>query len=299
MAAFHAYRFTHFYDDASLGKIKPENLSYLEKAQLAFFGARFPKSRLKSLPDLPYEKVLLNTQEGLSLEGWYVKAQPARGTVILYHGHGSSKSGILAEAEYFHELGYHTLAVDFRAHGGSDGKVCTIGYKETEDARLAYEYIVAKGEKNIILWGVSMGAATILKAVPQYGLKPAAIILECPFGTMLDAVKSRVRIMHLPPTPIAEMLTFWGGVEQQYWAFGYQPIEDARQIACPVLLNWGAQDARVTREETDQIYANLPADRKQLVVYAQSGHQSFCRNEEVKWKKAVKNFLTEQSKRGV
>jgi pimeloyl-ACP methyl ester carboxylesterase len=234
MAAFHAYRFTHFYDDASLSKINPEDLSSLEKTQMIFFGVRFPKSRLKSQPDLPYEKVLLNTREGLNLEGWYVKAQPARGTVILYHGHGSSKSGILAEAEYFHVLGYHTLSVDFRAHGGSDGNICTIGYKETEDARPAYEYIVAKGEKNILLWGVSMGAATILKAVPQYQLKPAAIILECPFGTMLDAVKGRVRMMHLPATPIAEMLTFWGGVGQQYWAFGYQPIEEKTRDRSPV-----------------------------------------------------------------
>jgi pimeloyl-ACP methyl ester carboxylesterase len=92
------------------------------------------------------------------------------------------------------------------------------------------------------------------------------------------------------------MLTFWGGVEQQYWAFDYQPIEDAQQISCPVLLNWGAQDPRVTRQETEQIYANLPDARKQLVIFAQSGHQSFCRNEEAQWKKIVKNFLTEQSK---
>lgn len=202
MAAFHAYRFTHFYDDVSLERVKPEDLTSLEKAQMIFFGARFPKSQIKSWPALPYERVVLKTQEGLNLEGWYVKAQAARGTIILYHGHGSSKSGILAEADFFHQLGYHTLAVDFRAHGGSEGNVCTIGYKETEDARLAYEYILAKGERNIILWGVSMGAATVLKAVPEYGLKPSAIILECPFGTLLDAVKGRVRMMQLPrPLP--------------------------------------------------------------------------------------------------
>jgi hypothetical protein len=38
MVAFHAYRFTHFYDDKSLRRVKPEDLSVAEKVQMAFFG---------------------------------------------------------------------------------------------------------------------------------------------------------------------------------------------------------------------------------------------------------------------
>ena len=56
MAAFHAYRFTHFYDDASLVKLKLEDLSFLEKTQMVFFGTRFPKSRTKSQPGLPADR---------------------------------------------------------------------------------------------------------------------------------------------------------------------------------------------------------------------------------------------------
>jgi uncharacterized protein len=293
VAAFHAYQFTHFYDDESLRRLKPEDLSTLEKAQMVFTGTRFPKSKIKSQPDQPFERVLLKTEEGLNLEGWYVKAKPGKGTVILHHGHGSSKSAVLPEAAYFHQLGYHTFSLDFRAHGNSEGNACTIGYKETEETKLAYDYIRSRGEKNIILWGVSMGAATILKAVPEHQLQPSRIILECPFGTLQDAVKGRVKMMHLPPSPIAEMLTFWGGVEQQFWAFDYEPAEDAKRIDCPVLLNWGLHDARVSRQETDLIYTNLPTTRKQLVVFENSGHQSYCRNEETQWKKAVKSFLSE------
>jgi alpha-beta hydrolase superfamily lysophospholipase len=263
---------------------------------LAFFGIKLPKSKLKSHPVFSYNTVRLKTADGLMLEGWYVKAKPAQGTVILYHGHGSSKSGILAEANYFHQLGYHTFSVDFPAHGGSEGNTCNIGYTETEVAKLAYDYVLAKGEKNIVLWGISMGAATILKAVPEYELKPNKIILECPFGTLLDAVKGRIRMMHLPPTPLAEMLTFWGGVEQGYWAFDYRPAEEGRHINYPVLLHWGAHDARVTRRETDLIFQNIPSVHKQLVVFEKSGHQSFCHNEGEKWQISIKRFLAEPAK---
>jgi uncharacterized protein len=291
MAAFHAYRFTHFYDDPGLRRVKPEDLSAGEKAQVAFFGIKYPKSVLKNRPSLSYQTVDLKTRDGLQLEGWYVKAKPAKGTVILFHGHASSKSGIIPEADYFHQLGYHTFSIDFRAHGGSDGNTCTIGYEETEDAKLAYDYVKAKGEQNIILWGVSMGAATILKAVPEYQLKPNQIILECPFGSLLDAVKGRVRMMHLPPSPVSEMLTFWGGMEQQFWTFGYEPAEEAKSIDCPVLLHWGAHDPRVTRQETTRIFQNLHSPRKLLVVFKEAGHESFCRKEQEKWQRSIQSFL--------
>ena len=42
------------------------------------------------------------------------------------------------------------MLVDFRAHGNSDGNTCTIGYDESEDVKLAYDYISNKGEKNIV-----------------------------------------------------------------------------------------------------------------------------------------------------
>ena len=57
-----------------------------------------------------------------------------------------------------------------------------------------------------------------------------------PFGSLPDAVKGRVKIMGLPQEPISTLLTFWGGVQNGFWAFNLKPSEYAKKIKCPVLL---------------------------------------------------------------
>lgn len=297
MLAFQAYRFTYFYDNPQkLPVKKAEEYTTLERAEVAILGMKFLKKPILELPQLPYETVGLTNDEGQHLEAWYVPVDSARGTVILCHGHASNKASIICQADYFHELGYNTLSFDFRAHGNSEGNVCTIGYDETGDVKAAYDFIIRKGEKNIVLWGVSMGAATLLKAIPAYNLKPSRVILECPFASLYDAVKGRLRTMHVPASPLSELLMFWGGTERGFWGFNHKPVGYSAQLTMPVLLNWGAKDGRVQRYETDAIFAQLGTQEKQLVVFEESGHESYCLKEPVKWKATMAAFLESQRK---
>ena len=262
-----------------------------EKTKVILFGVRLSKSVIKHFPATPYKTVSLHTPDGLRLEGWSIPAKNPKGTVILYHGYGGSKDPMLSEAAYFHQLGYNTFLLDFRASGNSDGSTCTIGYREAQDVKLAYDYVKSCGEKHIVFWGMSMGAAAILKAIPQYDLRPENVILECPFATLTDAVKARMRAVHLPGTPFSQLLTFWGGVELGFWGPGYKPEQYAKKLSMPVLLCWGRHDPRVYKSETDIIFKHLGTTDKTLVIFENSGHQSFCRNEGEKWKNTVRTFL--------
>ena len=49
-----------------------------------------------------------------------------------------------------------------------------------QKVKLAYDYVLRKGERNITLYGVSLGATVIAKAVYDYGLSPSRIIFEYP-----------------------------------------------------------------------------------------------------------------------
>jgi esterase/lipase len=293
VAAFHAWKFTHFYAPGTFANKhqQPEQMSMLEKAKMVLFGVRLSKSVLKHTPDVPYETVHLTTSNGLELEGWWMPVSASKGSVILFHGYGGGKDGPIPEAAYFRKLGYNTLLIDFRAHGNSQGLICTIGHGEAEDVMLAYNFVQQKGEKHIILWGVSMGAAAVLRAVPTYHLQPDKVILECSFATLNDAVKGRMRAVSLPGTPLAELLTFWGGIENGFWGFQHNPADYARSIQMPALVCWGTHDNRVTRQETNSIYRQLGTRQKQLVIFEKSGHQSFCRKEGEKWKLHVSTFL--------
>ncbi|OYU56265.1 MAG: alpha/beta hydrolase [Chitinophagaceae bacterium BSSC1] len=291
MAAFHAYKFTHFYAGIPKAK-KPEEMTGLEKTSAIFFGNKFSKSKVVDSFSVAHQTIGLTTNDSMHLESWYAKADSnAKGTILLFHGHGSSKSGIIAEATAFHKMGWNVLLTDFRAHGNSEGEVCTIGANEAKDVKAAFDYTRALGEKNIVLYGISLGASTILTAVDHEGIKPEKVILEMPFGTLVDGVKGRLRMMKVPEQPMSTLLAFWGGVEQGFWAFDHRPQDFASKLNCPVLLQWGLNDPRVTQDETNAIFKNLASHDKLLMVYARSGHQSLLKNEHEKWMSTVGKFL--------
>jgi pimeloyl-ACP methyl ester carboxylesterase len=299
MAAFHAYKFTHFYEtDQKVEAFKTEKVGFWGKTRALLFGIKSYKKKIDEKPsffDFLYKVVTITTQDSLKLEAWesneYFDSSVPIGTVILFHGHGGNKTGVLNEAAVFKQLGYHVLLIDFRAHGNSEGNVCTIGYDEAKDVKAAYDYVSNSGEKNIILYGISLGAAAEMKAVQDYNLKPSKMILEMPFGSLLQAVKGRCKILKFPQQPTSTLLTFWGGAEQGFWAFDHNPQDYAKSITCPVLLQWGEQDNRVSKKETETIFNNLSPVKKILVTYANSGHQSLCTNEPDKWLSTVTSFL--------
>lgn len=291
IAFFHAYRFTHFYKGVQHTRLKPETMSWSDKLLFIFFGTKYSKSINDTEPAVPYQVVILQTKDKLKLEGWYCRQGSAKGSVLLLHGHGSSKSRVLDEAKYFYSLGFNTFLLDFRAHGNSDGDICTIGYDEAEDVKLAYDYLRNGGEKNIILWGRSLGAATIIRAVSEYNISPEKVILEMSFASLQEAVKARIRLTSVPEQPLAALLTFWGGAQQGFWAFDHNPCDYAVAITCPVLLQHAAKDARVSFAETKCIYDNLKSTEKKLVVYHTAQHESLYKKEPVKWESAIRSFL--------
>jgi len=292
VTAFHAYKFTHFYDANEVAPKKNANKGKWDITKEILFGINAVKRPNSIQADTSFETIQLVAEDKTNIEGWYFKTGNAvKGTVVMFHGHGGTKSGVVNEAAEFRKMGYHTFLIDFRAHGNSGGNTCTIGYDEAEEVQLAYNFIKGKGEKNMVLWGISMGAAAISKAMNDYPLQPSKIILEMPFGSILEAAEGRIKMMGLPPQPLATLITFWGGAEHGFWAFNMKPSAYATKITIPTLLQWGKNDPRVSKSETDLIYQHLPAAKK-LVVYESCGHESLCKKENSKWVMTVNNFLT-------
>ncbi len=290
ITAFHAYKFTHFYNAGEISIKSPEEKSGWDKTKEALFGINAMKKKNTVTADSVFQTIYLITKNNLKLEAWYIPADSAIGTVCLFHGHGGTKSDVFKESEEFRKMRYNTLLLDFRAHGNSEGNICTIGYDESEDVKLAYDFIKNKGEKNIVLWGISMGAAAVSKSINDYQLTPKKIILEMPFGSILQAGEGRIKMMHLPAEPLATLITFWGGIEHGFWAFNMNPTEFVKKISCPTLVQWGVNDPRVSRGEIDDIFNNISALKK-LMLYQTCGHESLCKKETQKWITTISAFL--------
>lgn len=288
IAALHAYRFTHF-TDAQTKKVKPESLSFGGKLSALFFGANNPRPENTHLPSGPYETIAIGGD--YPTKAWYMKVPDAKGTVLICHGYSSSKSDMLEKASYFMARGYHTLLIDFMGAGDAAGNRTTIGFDEAKQVAASVAWLRSTGEKNIIPYGISMGAVAIMKyAAEDTGIKPQALILECPFGTMKETVEARFRIMKLPAFPMADLLLFWGGVENGFDAFEHNPETYAKKIQCPVLLLYGEKDLYVSRSEMDTILQHLPA-AKMLKTYPLAGHENYWNRYKDQWMQDVDGFL--------
>ncbi len=288
VVAIRAYRFTHFKQQKNLSQtINADVFGYLTKR---FTGQQYYKNPIVNTPTIPFTTIYLNTSNKLKLEGWHIPTENAKGTVLIFHGLNCNKERMLDEAYSFNKMGYSTFLLDFRAHGNSEGSACTLGLDEAEDVKLAFDYIKSKGEKNIILFGASMGAATISNCVQKYNIAPNKIILEMPFASYRQLIEKWFISSKYPNEPTTTLFTFWASAFNGTWFFDMKPSDYVKSIKCPVLLQWGANDKLVPESATTNIYNNITAT-KQLKIYKNSSHESFCINEPIEWNITVNSFL--------
>ena len=286
----HAYQFSHFNIDDKAKTVKPEELSFAKKLRVLFTGISNPKPVNEPIEIEPTEKLRINTHSNYTLDAWVLKVPSAKGTVLLFHGYTAKKSDLIEEAIAFNTLGYDAVMVDFYGSGDSDGSETTVGYLESEDVANTFRYFKAQGEQNIILFGASMGAVAITKAVADHQIEPTAIILECPYGKLLTTVKNRFDIMGVPSLGFAELLVFWGGAQNGYWGFSMNTIEFANRIQTPTLVMAGKDDKRANFEEVEAIYTNLKGEKK-LRLFEGAGHEPYLDRFPEDWKNEVGTFL--------
>lgn len=295
-AFIHAWAMTHFVAGGAQTR-NPEALSRLDKARLIFTGVHLPKPVNEMVPTqvgLTYEARAIADDGQPALVVWDIPHPRARGRVLLFHGYVACKARLLQEARVFHDLGYSICLVDFRGSGGSEGSNTTIGVREANDVVRALAH---EGDRPgpCILYGQSMGSAAILRAISIHGARPDSVILECPFDTLLGTVQTRFSVMGLPAFPCAQLLVFWGGVQQGFNGFTHNPVDYARDVHCPTLLLRGERDSRVPAAAIESIYRNL-SGVKHLETFEGVGHRSCCAQSPEQWKHCVAAFLEQHAR---
>ncbi|MFZ1683335.1 MAG: alpha/beta fold hydrolase [Candidatus Zixiibacteriota bacterium] len=292
LAAYWQVRSMTHYSTASERTTSIEKLTFRQRVEVLLEGANLPRPVLDHTPwdyGLDFNSFRVPVDSQITLDVWEIPCSIPSGTVILFHGYGAAKSDLLSEAKAFRGMGYSCWLVDFRGSGSSTGNETSIGYYEADDVAAVCQEYRRRDTLPLILYGVSMGAASILRAVAVEGVRPNGIIIEGIFDRMLTTVANRFHIMKLPAFPLANLLVFWGGVDQGFDAFDNNPVDYALHIPCPVLQLHGALDRRATLADAQAVFRNL-RDPKELVVFEQTGHESCLASDPVLWKQSVLKF---------
>lgn len=246
-----------------------------QQLQIALTGVQIPRPENRQTPSdhyLPYDVRRIELPHDEWLEAWFVPHPQSRGVLLMFGGYAGVKDGLLTPAATVFQLGYSSLLVDFRGSGGSSGSDTTLGLREADDVAAAASYARANWpDQPIILYGVSMGSAAILRAVAVDHVQPDGLILEGAFDNLLTTVRHRFDAVGVPSFPAAELLVFWGSVQMGYNGFGHNPSGYASAVHCPTLLMTGARDGWVRPAETRAIYDRLGGP-KQLVEVPDVAH---------------------------
>jgi len=291
LAFAQAWSMLHFIPSGTRTPV-PEKLGALAKARVLLLGVRIPKPVNDRTPDLPYEAVRFPTRDGLTLEGWWIPHPNPRAVVVMFHGYAGWKATMLEDARAFHALGCACFMVDERGSGGSDGTTTSVGWHEVNDVRAAIDRVRAHEAPNLplVLYGQSMGGAVVIRALSLDAAGVNGAIVENVFDTMLNAIKNRFALMHVPSFPAAELLCFWGGVQSGMNAFAHEPVAYAARVRVPVLDLQGEVDPRATVAQARRVFEALQGP-KRFVVFPGIDHRDLATADPARWNGAVDSFL--------
>jgi dipeptidyl aminopeptidase/acylaminoacyl peptidase len=272
----------------------PERLGVLSRMKVLLAGVKIPRPvshrrPAELAPDC--RRLSVPGPSGITLASWYCNRGRGTPLVILFHGYSAEKTSLLGEARAFLDLGASVMLVDFRGSGGSSESYTTVGVHEAEDVAAAMRYARRKpSHDNVFLFGRSMGAAAILRAVHAHAIQPDGVILEAVFDTLLSTIRHRFRAMQLPAFPGAELLVFWGGWQWGFNGFAHNPSDYAASVHCPTLLMHGERDPRVSLSEARRVFEAI-AGAKEFVTFERNGHTSYLSNNAHHWRAAVERFI--------
>lgn len=286
VVAAHAWRFTHF-AAAGLKTANPEDLGLVDRAWVLATGVVVPRPEVRRSPaEVGLEATLTHGE----VSTWVIEGA-GRGTALMFHGYGGAKSDLLDEAAVLHRAGWTTILVDFPGSGDSAGNVTSLGWQEAE---VVVELAARTGP--VLLFGKSMGAAAILRAVGDLGAAADVLVIENPYDRLVTTAAHRFEALGLPGHPGAELLVAWGGIELGFNGFAMNPVEFASRVSVPTLVLHGSEDARVRLDEVRTIDAAL-AGPHALEVFEGAGHVGLYAADPARWERVVTAFVERHSPR--
>jgi len=187
------------------------------------------------------QDVSISALDGAQLRGWFASPAHSNGdAVILLHGVGDNRRGMVGFAELFFSKGYAVLLPDSRAQGESGGKFPTYGVRETDDVHRWFEWLVTQQRPRCIFgMGESMGAAILLQSVEEE-TRFCAVVAESPFASLRRIAYVRVgQFAGMGPwlgktvlRPAVELAFLYGKITRGVWLT--LPLKTrSLEAACP------------------------------------------------------------------
>jgi len=205
----------------------------------------------------PFERVHIQSFDGLKLAGRYYHTKNGAPLAILCHGYrGTPSRDFCGGAQICFDSGFNVLLIEERAHCSSEGHTITFGVKERQDVLSWANWAVERfgAGLKILLVGISMGGGTVLMASElDLPANIRGIIADCPFTSPAEMIMEFGHSKHLP-MKIAYPLTLLAA--RMFGGFSLKDTDAVKAVKStkvPIMIIHGEADGLVPCEMSQRI----------------------------------------------
>lgn len=230
----------------------------------------------------------------------YLQKNNQNKTIVLVHGFGVDHNSLNVFGQLFYRLGFNIIMPDNRAAGISSGKYIGFGYLESIDL---IDWIKKINEElpqqKIVLFGASMGAATVLQIAKESLPANVVGIIEDSSYTQTDEIikyhaQKKVRGLKNIIIPIISGIS---KIKLGFFYYKASPLKAIRQAYLPIMFIVGGKDKIVPAYMGKKLYDNYQG-KKMYYENPEGKHiRSYNQNPE-EYEKQVKYFLDKYIKVG-
>ena len=242
----------------------------------------------------------IQAADGLLLWGAVAPGAPdCHRWAICVHGYHDTYESMGAVARWYNDRGWNVLLPDQRGHGNSEGAYVGWGYDERLDVVGWANYIARRDPgAEIVLHGVSMGAASVLMAAG--GPMPRqvrAAVSDCSYTSIEAELRHLLsRWEDRPaglPMPVGLMLSALRKTTLRRAGYDLRdaaPIQAVVRSRTPTLFIHGVEDDFVPASMMGKLYQTARCPKRFLWMPGADHAASVGSNPEMYWS-AVSSFL--------
>lgn len=219
----------------------------------------------------------LTSHDGLTLHGLYLaQPQESHKYAVICHGYGSIPQFGGGFASRFYDRGYNVLAPAARAHERSEGRYTGMGWLERRDIVDWVDTLVEQDpDAEIVLFGVSMGGATVMMTAGEADLSPSVkcVIEDCGYSSVWDEFAEQLdQMFGLPTFPVLDAASLVTRIRAGYGFKEASAAEQLEKTSLPILFIHGEEDTFVPYRMLDVVYSACASPDKEKLSVPGAGH---------------------------
>lgn len=207
--------------------------------------------------NVSFEELFIAAEDGARLNALYFKVTKPNGLVVYFHGNAHNLSQWGTIASQFTQHNYNVIMLDYRGYGKSTGK--RTEENMYQDALTFYKKANELFPESLItVYGRSLGTTFATYVASKN--KPRKLILESPFYSLTEVVKTRY-----PFLPAEKLLKY-----------KFNTGNFVNGVTSRVTIIHGTDDGIVPFSSGEKLFQVFPEDLRKMITIKGGKHNNLA-----------------------